>query len=104
MRLVKFYRLPVCILAIMTSLIMAAQERKLPAPSFSGGVPMNEVVAKRHSVREFDVSRDISDSTLSQLLWMAVGINRPDAASGRSRRPQQPYGTQLAGDPCICFR
>ncbi len=83
MRLVKFYRLPVCILAIMTSLIMAAQERKLPAPSFSGGVPMNEVVAKRHSVREFDVSRDISDSTLSQLLWMAVGINRPDAASGR---------------------
>ena len=52
---------------------------------------MNEVVAARRSVREFDSSREINDSTLGQLLWMSVGVNRPaatpsasGAASGRS--------------------
>lgn len=67
-------------LTMAATLIMTAQERKLPAPSLNGGMPMNEVVANRHSVREFDASREISDSTLGQLLWMTVGINRPDAA------------------------
>lgn len=80
---IKHLRLPVIALAMITSLIMAAQERKLPAPSVSGGMPMNEVVARRHSVREFDRSREIADSTLGQLLWMTAGVNRPDAAPGR---------------------
>lgn len=44
---------------------------------------MNEVVANRHSVREFDATREISDSTLGQLLWMTAGVNRPDAAPGQ---------------------
>ena len=44
---------------------------------------MNEVVAKRHSIREFDRSRAIADSTLGQLLWMTAGVNRPEAAPGR---------------------
>lgn len=80
---VKHLRLPVMALAMITSLIMTAQERKLPSPSFSGGMPMNEVVAKRHSIREFDRSREIADSTLGQLLWLTAGVNRPDAAPGR---------------------
>lgn len=58
---------------------MTAQEWKLPAPSFNGGKPMNEVVAERHSVREFDSSREIDDTILGQFLWMTAGINRPDA-------------------------
>lgn len=76
----KISRLSVAVLTMAASLIMTAQERKLPAPSLNGGMPMNEVVANRHSVREFDASREISDSTLGQLLWMTAGINRPDAA------------------------
>lgn len=70
-------------LALVAVMTMTAQVRELPAPSFQGGMPMNEVMAKRHSVREFDPNREIRDSTLSQLLWMAVGINRPDAEPGR---------------------
>lgn len=69
-------------LALAAVMTMTAQERKLPAPSFRGGMPMNEVVAKRHSVRVFDPNREISDSTLGQLLWMTAGINRPDAVPG----------------------
>lgn len=71
------------ILALAAVMTMTAQERKLPTPSFRGGMPMNEVVAKRHSVRVFDPNREISDSTLGQLLWMAAGVNRPDAEPGR---------------------
>lgn len=70
-------------LALAAVMSMTAQVRELPAPSLQGGMPINEVMAKRHSVREFDPNREISDSTLGQLLWMAVGINRPDAAPGR---------------------
>lgn len=66
---------------------MTAQEKKLPAPSMVGGMPMNEVVAQRHSVREFDASREISDTTLGQLLWMAVGVNRPNAAPDKFGAP-----------------
>lgn len=80
----KISRLSVAMLTMAATLIMTAQERKLPAPSFNGGMPMNEVVANRHSVREFDASREISDSTLGQLLWMTAGINRPDADPGSS--------------------
>lgn len=80
---INFCRRSALMLAMATTLVMTAQERKLPAPSFSGGMPMNEVVAKRHSVREFDSAREIGDSTLGQLLWMTAGVNRPEAAPGK---------------------
>lgn len=84
---IRFNRLPVILLAMVTTLIMTAQERKLPVPSFQGGTPMNEVMANRHSIREFDSSREINDTILGQLLWMAAGVNRPDAAPGRFGAP-----------------
>ena len=70
------------VLALAATMIMTAQERKLPSSLFNGGMPFNEVVANRHSIREFDPSREINDSTLGQLLWLSVGINRPDALPG----------------------
>ena len=50
---------------------------KLPPPDKTGGLPMMETLAGRHSTREFS-DKEISDSTLSDLLWAANGINRPD--------------------------
>lgn len=79
----RFTRLSVAALATTTFLIMTAQEKKLPSPSLTGGMAMNEVVASRHSVREFDPAHEISDSTLGQLLWMTTGVNRPDARPSR---------------------
>jgi len=71
--------------------IMTAQEKKLPAPLRTGGMPMNETMASRHSIREFDASRTIDDNMLGQLLWMAIGVNRPDA---------QPSAEGPAADRC----
>ncbi len=79
--------MPVVLSVLMTASIMTAQERKLPAPSFAGGMPMNQVVANRHSVREFDPSREISDTVLGQLLWLTAGVNRPDAVPGHTAAP-----------------
>lgn len=58
---------------------MNAQERKLPAPLLTGGMPMNEVIAFRQSIRQFDPSRQIDDAVLGQILWLTAGINRPNA-------------------------
>ena len=55
----------------------ALSPRKLPAPATTGGKPMMETLAERHSTREFS-DKEISDTTLSSLLWAANGINRPD--------------------------
>ncbi len=82
-----FMRNCVTALTIITSLTMTAQEKKLPIPSSIGGMPINEVIANRHSVREFDLTREINDSTLGQLLWMSVGVNRPDAQPSKFGAP-----------------
>lgn len=55
---------------------MEAKDRKLPIPYFVGGMPMNEVIAKRQSIRQFNPSRPVTDFELGQALWMALGINR----------------------------
>lgn len=49
----------------------------LPAPEKQGGMPLFEVFSKRHSAREFE-SKDLPLTMLSNLLWAAYGVNRPD--------------------------
>lgn len=73
-------------LIIMTAFTMTAQDIKLPAPSILGGMPMNKVMASRHSVRDFDPTRDVDRETLGQILWMTVGINRPEAEPGNAAK------------------
>lgn len=49
----------------------------LPPPDRTGGVPLMQALARRHSEREF-ASAPIALQQLSDLLWAADGINRPD--------------------------
>lgn len=56
----------------------------LPAPQKSGGMPLMEALALRSSNRNFDAAKPLSDQTLSDLLWAAWGVNRPD---GRRTAP-----------------
>ncbi|HDR88873.1 MAG TPA: SagB/ThcOx family dehydrogenase [Bacteroidetes bacterium] len=56
----------------------AAQDiTPLPPPQKTGGMPLMEVLAKRRTVRSFK-RRDLSQQQISDLLWAAFGINRPD--------------------------
>jgi SagB-type dehydrogenase family enzyme len=59
------------------------QPVQLPKPQTDGGKPLMQVLRERKSVRAFS-SQDLSEQTLSNLLWAACGINRPD---GRRTAP-----------------
>jgi SagB-type dehydrogenase family enzyme len=49
----------------------------LPKPQIEGGKPLMQVLNERKSTREFGQQK-LSEQTLSNLLWAAFGINRPD--------------------------
>jgi len=50
---------------------------KLPNPQVDGGRPLMQVLRDRSSSRSFS-SEKLPDQILSNLLWAAFGINRPD--------------------------
>ena len=57
---------------------------KLPEPQLSIGKPLMEVLRTRQSYRDFS-DQVLPAQTLSNLLWAACGINRPD--SGKRTAP-----------------
>lgn len=61
----------------------AADTIQLPKPQMKGGKPLMQCLSERHSTRAFS-DRKLSRQVLSNLLWAAWGINRPD---GRRTAP-----------------
>jgi nitroreductase len=57
---------------------------QLPTPQLDGGRPLMQVLKDRKSSREFSSER-LPMQVLSNLLWAAFGINRPD--SGKRTAP-----------------
>jgi SagB-type dehydrogenase family enzyme len=71
---------------------------KLPAPRTEGGMPLMQALKERKSGREFS-SRKLSMETLSNLLWAAWGINRPDGhRTAPSARNLQDIDVYIAMD------
>lgn len=64
--------------------IADAETVQLPNPQLYGGMPLMEAFKKRASCRSYS-SRELSLQVLSNLLWAAYGINRPD--SGKRTAP-----------------
>jgi len=65
---------------VLGACLAPAQDLKpvqLPAPRTEGGMPLMQALKQRHSTRAFSTQR-LSNETLSDLLWAAFGINRPD--------------------------
>ncbi len=56
----------------------AQQVIKLPQPQKSLKTTLMQALSDRRSVRSYDASKPLSDQQLSNLLWAANGINRPD--------------------------
>lgn len=49
----------------------------LPAPDRRGGMPLMEALSRRRSARDFS-AKPLPRETLSNLLWAAFGVNRPE--------------------------
>lgn len=60
-----------------TTFFVSAQNVKLPEPDKNVSMTLYQALQQRKSVREYS-TKYIDDMKLSQLLWAAVGINRPD--------------------------
>ena len=84
--------------------VARAQELKpiqLPEPNMTGGKPLMEVLKERHSSREFSTEK-LPLPVLSDMLWAAFGINRPDvkkrtAPSAMDRQEVDIYVTTADG-------
>jgi SagB-type dehydrogenase family enzyme len=61
----------------LVSLQTFAQDIKLPAPHKTGGMPLMEALNARQTQRTFS-AKLLSEQQLSDLLWAAFGINRPN--------------------------
>ncbi|MCX5705492.1 MAG: SagB/ThcOx family dehydrogenase [Candidatus Omnitrophica bacterium] len=72
--------IPIMIAAMLLTVTAFAQEAKtiqLPKPNMSGGKPLMQALKERKSVREFS-SKELTPQVLSDMLWAANGINRPE--------------------------
>jgi SagB-type dehydrogenase family enzyme len=78
----------------------APQAVALPKPQTDGGKPLMQVLRERKSGREFS-SEKLSPQLLSNLLWAAFGINRPDdrrtAPSAMNRQEIEIYVSTADG-------
>jgi SagB-type dehydrogenase family enzyme len=67
-----------------TGLAQESGAIELPPPETAGGMPLMQALKARHSTREFG-SQPLPPQVLSNLLWAASGVNRPD--SGQRTAP-----------------
>jgi len=70
------------LLVLMHPYVSSAQEEqviKLPPPQMEGGKPLMQALKLRKSTRgDFGLNTKLSMQVLSNLLWAANGVNRPD--------------------------
>ncbi|MDP3125249.1 MAG: SagB/ThcOx family dehydrogenase [Thiobacillus sp.] len=67
-----------------TGLAQEAGTINLPPPETAAGMPLMQALKARHSTREF-ASKSLPPQVLSNLLWAASGVNRPE--SGQRTAP-----------------
>ncbi len=72
----------------------------LPAPDKEGGIPLMQALAKRKSGESFKDTA-LPPQELSNLLWAAFGVNRPDghrtAPTAKNRQNVQIYAAMEGG-------
>jgi nitroreductase len=98
------HRLVPLVLALLLVPAVVAQELQpvaLPAPQTSGGKPLMNALKERQSQRAF-APDPLPPQVLSNLLWAAWGINRPDsgkrtAPTARNRQEMDVYVVLAAG-------
>jgi SagB-type dehydrogenase family enzyme len=64
------------LMMMFSSVGLAAEAVKLPAPNTKGGIPLTEALQARRTVRHF-AARPLELAQISQLLWEADGLSDP---------------------------
>jgi len=98
----KLRKLYLALFALLTFNFAIAQESiKLPEPDKTGGKPLMQTLNERSSSRDF-IDKDLTEQQLSNLLWAAYGINRPEdgkhtTPTSRNKQDIQIYVTLKKG-------
>jgi len=79
------------IMTTMFTLTLNAQDITLVPPQTTGGMPLMEALAARKTNRDF-TQQELTPQQLSNLLWAAAGVNRPD---GRRTAPTARNAQQI---------
>ncbi len=68
------------IVLLLVAAFMSAHSQtiSLPVPDKTGGLPVNQALSERRSIRSFDSSKEIDTQAVADLLWAACGINRAE--------------------------
>lgn len=77
------------------AMTLSAQDIKLPAPVKTGGMPLMEALSKRETTREFS-PENLSNQTISNLLWAAWGFNRENKRTAPSANDKQELDLYVA--------
>ena len=97
-RLMLALLLCVCVLVPLN--LMAEESTPVPreiilsGPDASGGMPLNQAFSQRHSVRSFR-EEEVGLKDISQLLWAAYGINRPESGKRTAPSPIATYPASI---------
>lgn len=97
-RLMLALLLCVCVLVPLN--LMAGESTPVPreiilsGPDASGGMPLNQAFSQRHSVRSFR-EEEVGLKDISQLLWAAYGINRPESGKRTAPSPIATYPASI---------
>jgi len=67
----------ICLLSFLTVDAQVVETINLPPAQKTGGMPLMEAFQLRKSQRSFS-SKELTSQQISNLLWSAYGINRPD--------------------------
>jgi nitroreductase len=91
------------VVVLMSASCLLAQDLKpipLPQPQTDGGRPLMQVLKDRKTARDFAADK-LSPQVLSNLLWAAFGVNRPDgrrtAPSAMNRQEMDIYVATAEG-------
>ena len=87
-----------CILSGLVALCQpgwSGDTKQLPPPVLSGGMPLLEAINARQSGRLYDKNRPVDDQTLSEILWVAWGVNMHGKRTIATARNQQNMGLYL---------
>ncbi|MDO5472150.1 MAG: nitroreductase family protein [Akkermansia sp.] len=80
------------LLFLLAGAAIAADIKPLPTPVVTGGMPLMEAINARQSGRKYNPEHKIDDQTLSEILWVAWGVNQHGKRTIPTARNKQNMG------------
>lgn len=91
----KTISLSLCAATLAAAALADEVTKQLPAPVTTGGMPLMEAIRDRQSGRFYDASKKVDDQTLSEILWVAWGVNPAGKRTIATARNLQNMGLYL---------